>query len=183
MQREEVACQVDVFGGDPHAAVVLDAERGRDVVEVGHGADIDPRLRHGDHHVGAAEAERLDQHHALVGVGDAFADQILAGNAEVDLSACKLGCDFARGEIGDLDLIEARDGATIVARAARLGERKTCASEERVGIFLKPALGGDGENERVAHAASPALVSASIQTENPTAGMGEAAPNRVSRPS
>ena len=33
------------------------AEAGEDVVEIGHGVDVDPGLRHSDHDIGAAEAE------------------------------------------------------------------------------------------------------------------------------
>jgi hypothetical protein len=70
--REEVAGQVDVLGRDPHAAIMLRAKTCRDVVEIGHGADVDPGLRHRDHDIGAAEAETVDQQYALVGIGNAF---------------------------------------------------------------------------------------------------------------
>ena len=65
---EEIARQIHVFGRDPHLAVVAQAERGRDVVEIGHAAHVDPGLRHRDHDIGEAEAEPLDQHHALLDV-------------------------------------------------------------------------------------------------------------------
>ena len=58
---KEAAREVDVFGGDPHLAVVLEAERGGDVVEIGHGAHVDPGLRHGDDDIGEAEAELVDE--------------------------------------------------------------------------------------------------------------------------
>ena len=51
---------------------------------IGHGAHVDPGLRHRDDDIGKAEAEAFDQHDALVGVGDHLAHQILAGDAEVD---------------------------------------------------------------------------------------------------
>ena len=81
---EEIARQVHVFGRDPHLAVVAQPERGRDVVEIGHAAHVDPGLRHRDHDIGEAEAEPLDHHHALLDVGDHLAQQILAGDAEMD---------------------------------------------------------------------------------------------------
>ena len=61
--------------------------------------------------------------HALVGIGNAFTQQILAGDAEMHHAARQLRGDFARREIGDLDIVEAGDGAAIVARAARLRQR------------------------------------------------------------
>ena len=75
--------EVDVFGGDPHLAVVLEAEGGGDVVEIGHAAHVDPGLRHGDDDIGEAEAEPVDQHHLPVGIGDHLAHQVLAGDAEM----------------------------------------------------------------------------------------------------
>ena len=62
--REKLARQVHVLGRDAHLAVVRRAERGRDIVEVRHGAHVDPGLRHRDHDVGLAEAELVDQHDA-----------------------------------------------------------------------------------------------------------------------
>ena len=136
---------------------MLGAEAGGDVVEIGHGADVDPGLRHRDHDIGAAEAEIVDQQHALVGIRNAFAQQILAGDAEMHHAARQLRSDFARGEIGDLDIVEAGNGAAIVARAARLRQREPCAREKRLGVFLQAALGGNGENEGGGHAALPCL--------------------------
>ena len=63
--------------------LVLEAERGRDVVEIGHAAHVDPGLRHRDHDIGVAEAEPVDQHDMLVGIGDLLAHQVLAGDAEM----------------------------------------------------------------------------------------------------
>ena len=52
-----------------------------DVFEVGHAGDVDPAIRHGDDHVGAAEAERRQELDRAVDIGQRLADQILAGNA------------------------------------------------------------------------------------------------------
>ena len=100
--------------------LMLLAEAGGDVVEIGHGADVDPGLRHRDHDIGVAEAEPVDHEHALVGIGDGLAHQILAGDAEMHRAARKLRGDLARREIGDLDIVEAHHGAAIFAGAARL---------------------------------------------------------------
>ena len=79
---KERAGQIGVFGGEPHLAFVLEAEGGGDVVEVGHVAHVDPGLRHGDHHIGKAEAELIDEHDLPIGVEDHLAHQVFAGDAE-----------------------------------------------------------------------------------------------------
>ena len=56
--REELLGQPPVFGGDAQPAAMALAEIGGDVVEVGHGVDVEPDLGHGDHDIGMAEAER-----------------------------------------------------------------------------------------------------------------------------
>ena len=131
------------------------AEGGGDVVDVGHGAHVDPGLRHRDHDIGEAEAEAFDQHHALVGVGDLLAHQVLAGDAEMHGAGRELRGDFGGRQIGDLDAVEAGDGAAIVARAARLDQIEPRAREEGFGVFLQPALGRHGEHQRRAHDAPP----------------------------
>ena len=115
---------------------MLLAEAGGDVVEVGHGADIDPRPRHRDHDIGVAEAERVDHEHALVGMDDALAHQVLAGDAEMHCAARKLRGDLARRQIGDLDMVVAHHGAAIFALPPRLGEREPGAGEEAFRVFL-----------------------------------------------
>ena len=134
---------------------MLGAEAGGDVVEIGHGADVDPGLRHRDHDIGAAEAEAVDQQHALVGIGNAFAHQVFAGDAEMHRAARQLRGDLARRQIGDLDIVEPVDGAAIVAGAARLGQRKSGPREEGLGVFLQAALRRNRENERRRHDALP----------------------------
>ena len=72
MRGEEYPGEIDVFGRHPHPPIMLRAETGGDVVEVGHRADVDPGLRHCDHDVGAAEAEIVDQENAIFGIDDAL---------------------------------------------------------------------------------------------------------------
>ncbi len=180
---EERARQVGVFGGEPHLALVLEAECGRDIVEVGHVAHVDPGLRHRDHDIGEAEAERIDQHDARIDIGDHLAHQILAGDAEMDRALRQLRRDFRCGQISDLDAVDAGNGAAIIARAARLDEFEPRAREEGFGVLLQPAFRRHGEDERRAHGAPPHAASRSIQAAKPTAGIGSAAPSRVSKPS
>src|SRR5947208_6420297 len=110
----------------------------------------------------------------------------------MDRAARQLRGDLACRKIGDLDIFDSGNGAAIVARAAWLGQRKSGTREECFGVFLQTALRRNGEHERTGHGAlrlnSPALrsllnlVSASIQIENPTAGIGLGAPSCVIRP-
>ena len=55
--REELLGQPPVFGGDAQPPAMALAEIGGDVVEIGHGVDVEPDLGHGDHDIGMAEAE------------------------------------------------------------------------------------------------------------------------------
>jgi len=87
-------------------------------------------------------------------------------------------------------MVEARDGAAIVAGAARLCQHHSRAGEERFGILLQAAFRRDRDNERRRHDTLPAVagwrpisVRVSTQIENPTAGIGLAAPSCVIRPS
>ena len=80
---KKVARQVQILGRHPHLAIVTVPERSRDVVKIGHAADVDPGLRHRDHDVGTAEAQAVDQRYALVGIDNALADQIFTGDAEM----------------------------------------------------------------------------------------------------
>ena len=91
---EEVTGQVHVFGRDPHLAVVAVTERGRDVVEIGHAAHVDPGLRHRDHDVGGAKAEAIDHDDTLCEVRDHLAQQVLAGDAEVHRALRELASDL-----------------------------------------------------------------------------------------
>ena len=55
---EEAAGQIQIFGGDAQPPAMRSGELRGNVLEIGHAGDIDPAIRHGHHHVGAAEAER-----------------------------------------------------------------------------------------------------------------------------
>ena len=85
---------------------------------------------------------------APVRLRDHLAHQILAGDAEMHRALAELRGDFGGGQIGDLDAVEACDGAAIVAGAARLDEFEAGAGEEAFGVLLQPALRRHGENER-----------------------------------
>ena len=108
----------------------------------------------------------------LVGVGDHLAHQILAGDAEMHRALRQQVGDLGGREVGDLDAGKVGDGAAIVARAARLDQLEPGAREEGFGVFLQPALGRHGDDERRRSCArSRNAASRSIQTAKPTAGI------------
>ena len=133
-----------------------------------------------------AKTEAEPRHHddAPVGLRDHLAHQILAGDAEMHGALAELLGDLGRGQISHFDAVEARDGAAIVAGAARLDEIKAGAGKKALGVLLQPALRRHGEEERGGvHAAPPHAVSSSIEAAKPTAGIGARAPSRDNSPS
>ena len=61
--------KVHIFRCHPHFAFVVLAEPCCDVIDVRHGANVDPSLQHSHNDVSEAETEALDQHDAFVCVG------------------------------------------------------------------------------------------------------------------
>ena len=55
--RKELLGQPPVFGRDAQPAAVALAEIGGDIVEIGHGVDVEPDIGNRDHDIGLAEAE------------------------------------------------------------------------------------------------------------------------------
>ena len=178
--REELPRELDIFGGDPHAPAAPRMEQRRHVLEVGHGAHVDPGARHGHHHIGMAEAERGQEGHAVIGVRHGLAQQVLARDPEMRIAFGQLGRDLGDRQKGDLERLEAGQPAAVVARAAGLHQRHAGAGEEGRGVFLQPSLRGHGEHEglvAVRHAFAPAPSSRSTQMAAPTAGMGFGLPS------
>ncbi len=122
------------------------------------------------------------QHDAFVVLRDHLAHQILAGDAEMCGALRELGGDLGGRQIGDLDAVEAGNGAAVIARAAGLDEFEPGPGEKVFRILLQPAFGRHGEDEWRIHDAPPAARS-SIDAAKPTAGIGAFAPSRVSKPS
>ena len=116
--REELLGQPPVFGGDAQTPAVALAELGGDVVEVGHGVDVEPDFRHGDHHIGGAEAEPRPDRGLLLPVGDVLAQQILAGDAEIDAALADLACNLGGRQEGDLDVVASLDAGAVFSVVA-----------------------------------------------------------------
>src|SRR5262249_61983867 len=133
--------------------------------------------------VGFAEAEPVEEDDARLGGSDRFAHQVLTGHAEMDGALGELRRDLGGRQVGDLDALDARNGAAVVARAARLHEDEAGAGKECMRVLLQAALGRDGKDEWSVHAPASSAASRSIHTANPTAGIATALPSRISRPS
>ena len=191
MLSKVAAGQVDILCRDPHPFAAPGAIRRSDVVQIGHGAHVDPGLGRGDHDIGVAEAERAQKLEPRLDVGHFLAHQILAGDAEMRGSSGKLADDLGRRDIGDLDARQPGDGAAIVARSPPLHEFEPGAGEESLGCLLQSPLGRNSENERPfsaiagmgGHQRSPPFMSRSRVIAAPTAGMSSFAPRRLASPS
>ena len=84
------------------------AKSGGDIVEIGHGAHVDPSLRHGDDDVGVAEAQRRQKLHFASASAIVLAHEIFAGHAEMHIAAGELRDDFGGREKGDFDAGDSR---------------------------------------------------------------------------
>ena len=186
---EEAAGQIHVLRRDAHALSALDAVGGGNVLEIDHAAHVDPGARHRHDDIGVAEAERRQQLDPLVGVRNSLAHEILARDAHVNGARGKLRRDLTRREERDLDIVEAFQGAAIIAYAAPAHDVETGAREKCVGIVLQPPLRGHGKDQRRArtvaavHCSSPVSgpLRRSSQMAAPTAGMSSDAPSKRSR--
>ena len=181
--EKKLRVEIHVFGRDAHLAFVLEAERGRDIVEIGHAVHVDPGLRHCHGDVGVAETQAVDEHHAPIGVGDLLAHEVLAGEAEMHRALRQEVDDLGGREVGHLDAGKVGDRAAIVAHAARLDELEPGAREEALRVLLQPALGRHRDHERESHDSPRNAASRSIHTAKPTAEIAPALPSRVSKPS
>ena len=95
-------------------------ERGGNVVDVGHGAHVDPGLRHGNDDIGMAEAQRRQQFDLRGRIGDLLAHKIFTGDAHVGCALGELLDDLGGREESHFDARQFGDRAAIVARAASL---------------------------------------------------------------
>ena len=143
------------------------AEFTGDIVEILHRDDVDPRLRHRDHDLAAAEAEREEKRGAGLEAGHRLLDLVAAGDTEMDDPGADLAGDFGRREEGDLDSGHALDAGTVAPVRARLHHFEPGGGEAGVGIGLQPSLGRDRDDQRRTHERAPMR---SSQIEKPTAG-------------
>ena len=71
--REEGPRLDEILGGHPHTPAGAHDQVVTHLLQVGHGLDVEPALGHGDHQVGATEAQRPQQQDAGVDVAAALA--------------------------------------------------------------------------------------------------------------
>ena len=117
--------------------------------------DIDPAIWHRDHDIRAAEAERRQELHAAIDIGQRLADQILPGQSDMHTAGLQLVHDFRGREERHLDAVEPRHDAPIAAVVPGLAHSETGALEQRGGGLLETPLGGDGDAELRGHHDSP----------------------------
>jgi hypothetical protein len=98
------ARELHVLGRDAQAPAMLLREAGADIVKIGHGGDVDPVPRHGNHDIGEAQTERPDKVHAALQLRRLLAQQVFARHAEVYIARDQRGGDLRRGEQHHLDV-------------------------------------------------------------------------------
>ena len=188
---EEAAREVHILRRNPHPLSPARAIGRRDILEIGHGAHVDPGARRGDDDIGVSESEGAQEFDFGVDIGDLFAHQILARDAEMGCAGGELADDLGAGDVGDLDPWKADQRPAIVACAAPLREFETGPGKKGARRLLQAALGGHGQNERrfagsrgvEGHQSAPVAGSRSIAIAAPTAGMSALAPRRFASPS
>src|SRR3984893_14146301 len=130
--------------------------------------------------MGVAKAERRQKFDFRFRIGDGFANEILAGDAEMHMAGGQLRDNVGGGKKRDLDILHAGQTSAIVARTVH--EFEPGASEKSRGVFLQPSFGGNREHERFFAAAKPngaprSALRGPIQIAAPTAAMGFSAPS------
>ena len=170
--RKEAARQPGIFGGNAKAAVMTHMKGRTHIVKIGHGRNVDPIARHGHHHVGEAEAQRLQHRDARIGVGQRVADQVFAGDPEMDIAFAKGRDDIGRRQKLDLHIGLAHQAGTVFA--CGLFHDQAGILQIRHRLFLQASFGGKAENKG-AHASAPvarrAASTRSSRMAQPTAGI------------
>ena len=126
---------------------MLLAEIGGDVVEIGHGLDVEPDVGNGHHHVGMAEAEPRHDLGAAFPVRQRLAHQVLAGDAEVHRAGADLARDLRGGQEDDLDVAPSVDPRMILARIFRQADRQAGLGQNLQRLILEAAFRGQGEGD------------------------------------
>ena len=136
-------------------------------------------MRHRHHHIGKAEAQRLDQVHAAFQLRRFLAQQVFAGDAQMDVARQQGGGDFDRRQQHHFDIGQAGKAGAIAARARGLLQHQAALGEPGVAILFQAALGGNGERQHQATAALFSFRAASrrsVRTAQPMALTGCFAP-------
>ena len=152
---------------------------GIDGVEVVQCAHIDPGAGDGEDEVGMAEAQLGQLLDPVFPLAQLLADEVGAGDAEMDAACRQFAGDFAGGEQHQLDIVDAVDEARVFAVGAGAAQFDAAGAEPFEGLFHQPALGGDAKLH--AHAAPPRSMTRPGRMTPPTAGISRPRPSwRVS---
>src|SRR3984893_11732358 len=128
--------------------------------------------------MGVAKAERRQKFDFRFRIGNGFANEIFAGDAEMYMAGGQLRDNVGGGNKRDLDILHAGQISAIVARAVHEFEPR--AAEKSRGVFLQPPFGGNREHERFfgaaySHGATRSALRRPIQIAAPAAGKGVSA--------
>ena len=175
---EETARQLGIFGGHAHAAATARGIGGADIVQIGHGRNINPILRHRHHDIGKAEAHGADQMHAGFQLGRFFAQQVFAGDAQMDIARQHRSRDLAGRQQHDVNAGQAGKAGAIAARPCGLFDHQAGFGKPGIASLFEPPLGGNGDDKR--HHAPPrnflATSMRSVRKAQPMALTGLLAP-------
>ena len=83
---KEGAGLAHIFGGHAQASSSAGKIGCCDLIKVGHHVDIDPALRRGHDQIGPSKTKSPKQHDPVIEILAAFAQQILTGQAKVNLA-------------------------------------------------------------------------------------------------
>ncbi len=120
---------------------------GADVVEIGHGRNVQPGARHRHDDVGESESQGLQQGDRGLGVGDAVADEVFAGYAKMHFARAQRGCDIGRRHQLDIDAGMPDELRAIVARARDLLQPYARIAKIMCHLFLQASFGGDVQDK------------------------------------
>ena len=137
------------------------------------------------------EAQGLDHVDDVFRLGQLFADQILAGDAEMGAPRTQGPGDLAGGQERNFHIGDAGHAADIAAGRACLLDGTAGLLEEGKRVLLQASLGGDSDDQPVfrvltghERASRPtAARSRSVRMAQPTAGTLRGLPRLLSRPS
>jgi hypothetical protein len=116
---EETAREVAVFGGHPQAAAMTFVEALGNIIEIGHGGDIKPARRNRNHHIGGAEVQPQQNGGLQVFSGQFLAQQILAGDTQIELSGVQVLGDLRSWKKRHFDAIDAAQQPAVAALGAQ----------------------------------------------------------------
>ncbi len=140
-----------VLGGHPHAPAGAGQHVVRHLLQVGHGLDIEPASGDRHHEVGAAEPQGPQQLHPRRDIAAALTQQVLPGDPQMGLAGLQGLGDVPGREQAHLHPVHALQLGQVAAGSAGNGEFQSAVGQPRFDLLLEPALGGDRQDQGLAH--------------------------------